>query len=81
MPAMLMYPQIDPVALQVGPLSIHWYGLTYLAGFALFMFLGMRRLRHDGGNRAALGDGGRHEDRDVGVAREIARTTDAILDA
>ncbi len=46
MPAMLMYPQIDPVALQVGPLSIHWYGLTYLAGFALFMFLGMRRLSH-----------------------------------
>ena len=43
---MLMYPHIDPVALQIGPLAIHWYGLTYLAGFALFMFLGMRRLSH-----------------------------------
>ncbi|PWW44539.1 prolipoprotein diacylglyceryl transferase [Melaminivora alkalimesophila] len=43
---MLMYPQIDPVALQIGPLAIHWYGLTYLAGFALFMLLGNLRLRH-----------------------------------
>ena len=33
---MLMYPQIDPVALQIGPLSIHWYGLTYLVAFVLF---------------------------------------------
>ena len=27
------YPNIDPVALHLGPLSIHWYGLSYLAGF------------------------------------------------
>ena len=43
---MLMYPQFDPVALQLGPVAIHWYGLTYLAAFGLFMFLGLRRLRH-----------------------------------
>ena len=43
---MLMYPQINPVALQLGPLAVHWYGLTYLAAFGLFMFLGIRRLRH-----------------------------------
>lgn len=30
---MLTYPQIDPVALQIGPLAIHWYGLMYLIGF------------------------------------------------
>ena len=42
---MLIHPQIDPVALQIGPLAIHWYGLTYLAAFALFMLLGLRRLR------------------------------------
>lgn len=41
-----MYPQIDPVALQLGPVAIHWYGLTYLAAFALFMWLGRRRLQH-----------------------------------
>ncbi len=28
------YPLIDPVALQIGPLAIHWYGLMYLFGFA-----------------------------------------------
>jgi len=43
---MLTYPHIDPVALKIGPLSVHWYGITYLAAFALFMFLGLRRLRH-----------------------------------
>ena len=36
---MLMYPQFDPVALQIGPLAIHWYGLTYLLAFGLFMLL------------------------------------------
>ncbi len=30
---MLSYPQIDPVALDLGPLQIHWYGLMYLIGF------------------------------------------------
>ena len=44
---MLIHPQIDPVALQLGPVAVHWYGLTYLAAFALFMFLGSRRLRHN----------------------------------
>ena len=42
---MLIHPQINPVALQLGPIAVHWYGLTYLAAFALFMFLGRRRLR------------------------------------
>ncbi|WP_280189262.1 prolipoprotein diacylglyceryl transferase [Delftia sp. PS-11] len=46
MRAMLMYPQIDPVALQIGPLAVHWYGLTYLAAFGLFLWLGTRRLGH-----------------------------------
>ncbi|WP_090143044.1 prolipoprotein diacylglyceryl transferase [Limnohabitans sp. DM1] len=43
---MLIHPQIDPVALQLGPLAIHWYGLTYLAAFALFYWLGTQRLQH-----------------------------------
>ena len=43
---MLIHPQIDPVALQLGPLAVHWYGLTYLAAFALFYWLGTRRLNH-----------------------------------
>jgi phosphatidylglycerol:prolipoprotein diacylglycerol transferase len=46
MRAMLIHPQIDPVALQLGPIAIHWYGLTYLAAFGLFILLGTRRLKH-----------------------------------
>ena len=41
----LVHPQFDPIAFSVGPLSVHWYGLTYLAAFALFLFLAGRRLR------------------------------------
>ena len=43
---MLIHPQINPVALQLGPLAIHWYGLTYLAAFGFFFFLATLRLRH-----------------------------------
>ncbi len=43
---MLMHPSIDPVALQLGPLAIHWYGLTYLVAFGLFFFLATRRIGH-----------------------------------
>ncbi len=31
---MLSYPDIDPIAFSLGPLSVHWYGLMYLIGFA-----------------------------------------------
>lgn len=30
---MIPFPQINPVALEVGPLQIHWYGLMYLFSF------------------------------------------------
>lgn len=43
---MLTYPQFNPVALQIGPLAVHWYGLTYLAGFLMFLWLARQRLRH-----------------------------------
>jgi phosphatidylglycerol---prolipoprotein diacylglyceryl transferase len=42
---MLVHPQFDPVALALGPISIHWYGLTYLAAFGLFLFLAGRRVQ------------------------------------
>jgi len=37
------YPMIDPVALSIGPLSIHWYGLMYLFGFVGAWWLGRIR--------------------------------------
>lgn len=30
---MLTYPNIDPVAIALGPLQVHWYGLMYLLAF------------------------------------------------
>lgn len=40
---MLTPPAIDPVAVHIGPLAVHWYGLMYLAGFVAFLILGKRR--------------------------------------
>jgi phosphatidylglycerol:prolipoprotein diacylglycerol transferase len=33
--AILPYPEINPIAFSLGPLSIHWYGLAYVAGILL----------------------------------------------
>ncbi len=44
---MLVHPQFDPVAVQLGPLAVHWYGLTYLAAFGLFWWLARQRLSHE----------------------------------
>ena len=41
---MLIHPQFNPVALQVGPLAIHWYGLMYLMAFLQFWWLGRQRI-------------------------------------
>ncbi|AKJ67140.1 prolipoprotein diacylglyceryl transferase [Pandoraea thiooxydans] len=42
---MLIHPNIDPVAIHLGPLSIRWYGLMYLTGFILFLLVGRIRTR------------------------------------
>ena len=31
----LPYPVIDPVAIEVGPVAVRWYGLAYMAGILL----------------------------------------------
>ncbi|MFZ5535877.1 MAG: prolipoprotein diacylglyceryl transferase family protein, partial [Pseudomonadota bacterium] len=53
---MLVYPHIDPVALQLGPLKIHWYGLMYLVGFALAWGLGRLRAEAKGFGKEEPGD-------------------------
>ena len=56
---MLTYPNIDPVALSLGPLSIHWYGIMYLLGFACFWWLGGIRAKQSDTllkNREQVGD-------------------------
>jgi phosphatidylglycerol:prolipoprotein diacylglycerol transferase len=49
---MLTHPQFDPVALSLGPLQIHWYGLTYVVAFGLFLLLARRRAAQPGFARA-----------------------------
>ena len=42
---MLIHPQIDPIALQIGPLKVYWYGLMYFFGFLAFIYLGKIKLK------------------------------------
>jgi phosphatidylglycerol---prolipoprotein diacylglyceryl transferase len=47
---MLVHPQFDPVAIQLGPLAVRWYGLMYLVGFVLVWAMGRHRIaRRPGG--------------------------------
>jgi phosphatidylglycerol:prolipoprotein diacylglycerol transferase len=41
---MLVHPQFNPIALSLGPLQVHWYGLTYMVAFGLFLLLAVRRV-------------------------------------
>ena len=44
---MLVHPQFDPIAFQIGPLAVRWYGLMYLIGFVLFVVLGSSASRQN----------------------------------
>ena len=35
----MLYPEINPIAYKLGPISIYWYGVTYLLGFILAFFV------------------------------------------
>jgi phosphatidylglycerol---prolipoprotein diacylglyceryl transferase len=48
---MLNYPDIDPVALALGPIKIHWYGITYVVSIVSAWYL----LRWRGGKNPLLG--------------------------
>ena len=45
---MIVLPDLDPVALALGPLKIRWYALTYLFGFASVWWLGSKRVARPG---------------------------------
>lgn len=44
----MIAPQIDPVAIHIGPLAVHWYGLMYVAGFFAAWILVRMQLREAG---------------------------------
>jgi len=53
---MLTYPNIDPIALQLGPISIHWYGIMYMLAFASAWWLAMRRAPMAGFSKEQVSD-------------------------
>lgn len=42
---MLVHPNFDPVAIHLGPLAVHWYGLMYVLGFLSVYLLWMYRIK------------------------------------
>jgi phosphatidylglycerol---prolipoprotein diacylglyceryl transferase len=42
---MLVHPNFDPVAVQLGPIAIRWYGLMYIFGFIGIVLLGRYRIK------------------------------------
>lgn len=50
------YPQIDPVAIELGPLAIHWYGLMYLFGFVAAWMLARWRANDYGWEKSQVED-------------------------
>ncbi|HCI02418.1 MAG: prolipoprotein diacylglyceryl transferase [Oceanospirillaceae bacterium] len=53
---MLTYPNIDPIALQLGPISIHWYGIMYMLAFVSAWWLAMRRASIAGFSKEQVSD-------------------------
>ncbi|WCN12154.1 prolipoprotein diacylglyceryl transferase [Marinomonas mediterranea] len=46
---MIVYPNIDPIAISVGPIAVHWYGIMYLIGFVSAYYLGCYRAKTSNG--------------------------------
>ncbi|MBI3369457.1 MAG: prolipoprotein diacylglyceryl transferase [Burkholderiales bacterium] len=42
---MLVHPQFNPIAVSLGPVAVHWYGITYLVAFGMFLWLANLRVR------------------------------------
>jgi phosphatidylglycerol:prolipoprotein diacylglycerol transferase len=45
---MLQYPGFDPIAIELGPVKVHWYGIMYLIGFGAAWWLARFRARRPG---------------------------------
>ena len=55
---MLYYPNINPIAVSLGPIKVHWYGIMYLIGFVGAWGLAMLRARkpHSGWSKEQISD-------------------------
>ncbi|MFT6897739.1 MAG: phosphatidylglycerol:prolipoprotein diacylglycerol transferase [Paraglaciecola sp.] len=52
----ITFPQIDPIIFSIGPLSLRWYGLMYLIGFAAAFWLAGVRLSRTNWSKEQLSD-------------------------
>lgn len=54
----MLAPNIDPVAIALGPVKVHWYGLMYVIGFLALWFFTSRRakLPNSGWTTEQVGD-------------------------
>lgn len=54
----MLAPNIDPVAIALGPVKVHWYGLMYVIGFLALWFFTSRRaqLPNSGWTKEQVGD-------------------------
>jgi phosphatidylglycerol---prolipoprotein diacylglyceryl transferase len=50
---MIPYPNIDPIAIQLGPVAIRWYGLMYIIGFGIAWYLARYRAKQPGSDWTA----------------------------
>jgi len=41
---MIYFHDIDPIAISLGPIKVHWYGIMYLLGFTAAWWLGRKRI-------------------------------------
>ncbi len=41
----IIFPQIDPIIVSIGPVAVRWYGLMYLVGLAFAYWLAMREVK------------------------------------
>jgi phosphatidylglycerol:prolipoprotein diacylglycerol transferase len=44
---MFIHPQWNPIAFEIGPIAVRWYGLMYLVAFVLVIVLGKLRARRN----------------------------------
>ena len=59
------YPVIDPIAFEIGPLAVRWYGLAYMAGILLGWLYGRYLLSRpdlwNGKPPLTIGQAARHD--------------------
>nr|WP_322820477.1 prolipoprotein diacylglyceryl transferase family protein [Chloroflexus sp.] len=51
-----MYPPVDPVIIQLGPLTLRWYGVLIMAGVMLTAWVGSRHVERREFDRESVWD-------------------------